>query len=221
MEKLLEEQTRTKNSETETQSTPEAGEASKKEREHAADPNFLDERSRLNEEVFSDLISHGEDLNLAEGTIEASGEEITTLIQEYAPERWKNVTENLEELDFGVQDLGKEEILDKFLNVDSVLLYEDKKHPVDITSGSSTTIKNKRQKMRELREVYTQLGCAEPIVCTWREAPPSEETALTLLLQLENQERAKKYLEYQKHIEGKELSKKERQQYDVYDIRLG
>jgi len=131
------------------------------------------------------------------------------------------VTSELKEQNIEIQTLSKEDILDTFLGIDSIVVYEHKKYPVDLTSGSATTIKNKRKKMESLSDLYSQLGLAEPIVCAWKNSYVSEDTFIDFLSQLEDQERAKKIYKYRKELGEVSPTKKKEHQHSVYDIRLG
>lgn len=127
-------------------------------------PNFLNARSKNAESAMKDLLSRATALGVERFDLPQDKEEIIETIKQLNPSRYNLVTSKLLEEGLVVNDLSKEELLDRMLGVDFLVISEGRTIAIDVTSGKGTVLLNKKEKLNELKEVHKALGIDHAVV---------------------------------------------------------
>ncbi len=150
-------------------------------------PHFLSESNAEAETKVKELISKGSKYGISSFTLEKTSEELMALASQFAPERVELVRQKREEAGQSpIESLSPSSLLDLLYGADCVITVSGKVYFVDATSGSSTSIKNKRAKMEELKELYRAAGADGGIVLNWKGDEPSEDDAKVLENSIKN-----------------------------------
>lgn len=127
-------------------------------------PNFLNAKSKDAESAMKDLLNRAIVLGVERTDLPQDKQEIIETIKDLNSERFDLVAKKLLEERLSVDDLSKDELLDRMLGIDFLVRSEGKTIAIDVTSGKGTVLHNKKEKMNRLKEVYKALGIDHAVV---------------------------------------------------------
>lgn len=132
-------------------------------------PNFTSEKAEKAEKDFNHILEENVFLGVSKGDILMDKEELIITLKKEIPDRISLVLEKVNESEDFLYHLSKNEILDKVLAVDSLFLFMGKLIAVDIASGNSSSLINKRNKMISFKNIYDKIGIDKAVVLRIRD----------------------------------------------------